>query len=179
MVEQQYTMLQFDHSAPVNSNAAYPTITASAGTTNLFLDFTQSYDYSTKSNVFATMINNVGPLNEWLVFQITGSNAPTASGQYYVNVYQANYQASSMTWGTQNTLWANTSLLWSGTPGYIKGQLLTSERAWVSGSNGYDITQYLLPSSSTVIQYSLPTSSTPIQYLSPVNGGTYITYNHP
>ena len=172
-------MLQFNHSAPVNSNAAYPNITASLGTTNLFLDFTQSYDFSTKGNVFANMINTVSPLNEWLVFQITGSFVPTASGQYNVDIYQANYQAASMTWGTQNTLWGNTSLLWSGTPGYTKGIFLTSERAFVSGSNGYDITQYLLPVSTTPIQYNLPTSSTVIQYLSPINGGTYTTYNHP
>lgn len=172
-------MLQFDHSAPVNSNAAYPTVTASIGTTTLLLDFTQSYDYSTKGDVVANLINTVSPLNEWLVFQVTGSTVPTASGQYNVNVYQANY-VSLLTWGTQNTRWVDTSLLWSQSPGgYVKGKFLTQERAWVSGSNGYDITQYLLPSSSTVIEYGLPTSSVVIQYLSPVDGGKYTTYNHP
>lgn len=172
-------MLQFNHSAPVNSNAAYPNITASLGTTGLYLDFTQSYDFSTKGNVFATMINTVSPLNEWLVFQTTGSSVPTASGQYNVDIYQANYTAL-LTWGTQNTRWIDTSLLWSqNTGGYVKGRLLTSERAFISGSNGYDITQYLLPVSTTPIVYGLPTSSAVIQYLSPVNGGTYTTYNHP
>jgi hypothetical protein len=171
-------MLQFNHSVPVNSNAAYPNVTASLGTTNLFLDFTQSYDFSTKRNVFANMINTVSPLNEWLVFQITGSSSPTASGQYNVDIYEAYFQPL-LTWGTQNTIWANTSIIWSSAGGYLKGSYLTSERAWVSGSNGYDITQYLLPVVTEPVVYGLPSSSAVIQYLSPVNGGTYTTYNYP
>ena len=151
-------MLQFNHSAPVNSNAVYPNVTASAGTTTLLLDFTQSYDLSTKGNVVATMINTTGPLNPWLVFQITGSSAPTASGQYNVDIYSATGTSGSLlTWGTQNTIWVNTALPWNGGSGYVKGTLLSTERAFVSGSNGYDITQYLLP----------------------VDGGKYTTYNHP
>jgi hypothetical protein len=151
-------MLQFNHSAPVNSNAVYPNVTASAGTANLLLDFTQSYDLSTKGDVVATMINNVGPLNPWLVFQITGSNAPTASGQYNVDIYSANYvTGSALIWGTTSTQWVLTNVTWGDTPGYIKDALLSTERAFVSGSNEYDITQYLLPA----------------------NGGKYTTYNHP
>lgn len=151
-------MLQFNHSLPINSNAVYPNFTASAGTTTLLLDFTQSYDLSTKGDVVATMINTVGPSNSWLVFQITGSTAPTASGQYNVDIYSATASTGSLlTWSTQNTLWINTNLLWSGAQAYVKGALLSTERAFVSGSNGYNITQYLLPA----------------------NGGKYTTYNHP
>lgn len=150
-------MLQFNHSAPVNSNAVYPNVTASAGTTTLLLDFTQSYDLSTKGDVVATMINTTGPLNPWLVFQITGSSAPTASGQYNVNIYQYTQAPILGTWGTQNTIWVNTANTWAGVGSFIKGTLLSTERAFVSGSNGYDITQYLLP----------------------VDGGKYTTYNHP
>jgi hypothetical protein len=153
-------MLQFNHSATVNSNAVYPNVTASVGTTTLLLDFTQSYDLSTKGEVIVTMINTVSPSNEWLVFQVTGSSVPTASGQYNVDIY--NYTSSlsgSNIWVNQNTLWASTAITWdfAGTPSYLRTQLLSTERAFVSGSNGYDITQYLLPA----------------------NGGTYTTYNHP
>ena len=62
-------MLQLNVSSATNSNAVYPDITASAGTTQILLDFTQSYDYSTKSNVIANLINVPGPTNPWLVFQ--------------------------------------------------------------------------------------------------------------
>jgi hypothetical protein len=150
-------MLQFNHSAPVNSNAVYPNITASAGITNVLLDFTQSYDLSTKGDVLATMINTTGPLNPWLVFQISGSSAPTASGQYNVNIWEYAQATFLTTWGAQNTLWANTANTWAGAGAFVKTTLLSTERAFVSGSNEYDITQYLLP----------------------VDGGKYTTYNHP
>ena len=150
-------MLQFNKSLATNSNAVYPNITASIGTTNLLLDFEQAYDKSTISNVQATLLNTVGPLNEWLVFQITGSDVPSPSGQYNVSIYEA-IQDTLFTWSTQATLWANTANTWGGTGGsLIKGPLLSTDRAFVSGSNGYTITQYLLPA----------------------NGGTYTTYNHP
>jgi hypothetical protein len=150
-------MLQFNHSAPVNSNAVYPNVTASAGTTNVLLDFTQSYDLSTTANVVANMINTTGPLNPWLVFQITGSSAPTASGQYNVDIWEYVQATTLLTWSTQNTLWVNTANTWGGGGAFVKTTLLSTERAFVSGSNEYNITQYLLP----------------------VDGGKYTTYNHP
>ena len=81
-------MLQLNVSSATNSNAVYPDITASAGTTQILLDFTQSYDYSTKGNVIANLINVPGPTNPWLVFQVTGSSLPTASGQYNVDIWE-------------------------------------------------------------------------------------------
>ena len=150
-------MLQFNHSAPINSNAVYPNVTASVGTSTVLLDFTQSYDFSTKGNVVATLINTVGPLNPWLVFQVSGSAVPTASGQYNVNIWEYNQVTPLGTWGTQATLWVNTKNTWNGSGEIEKIQLLSTERAFVSGTNGYNITQYLLPA----------------------DGGKYTTYNHP
>ena len=46
---------------------------------------------------------------------------------------------------------------WAGTGAYIKTALLSTERAFISGSNGVSTTTYLLPA----------------------NGGTYTTYNYP
>lgn len=150
-------MLQLNVSSATNSSAVYPDITASLGTTQVLLDFTQSYDYSTKANVIATLINTPGPLNPWLVFQVTGSSLPTASGQYNVNIWQFTQASVLGTWGTQATLWANTSNTWAGTGAYLKTVLLSTERAFISGSNGVSTTTYLLPT----------------------NGGTYSTYNYP
>jgi len=150
-------MLQFNKSLATNSNAVYPDVPASVGTTVLLLDFTQSYDKSTTSNVQATLINTVGPLNPWLVFQLTGSSVPAPSGQYNVSIYEATPVSNLGTWGAQATLWVNTYNTWNGAASYTKGNLLSTDRAFVSGSNGYNITEYLLPA----------------------NGGTYTTYNHP
>jgi hypothetical protein len=150
-------MLQFDRSLNTNSNAVYPSITASAGITKLLLDFTQSYDSSTTANVEATLINTVGPLNEWLVFQISGSTIPTASGQYNVDIYSAIPSSVLGTWSTQATLWANTNNTWNGQQGgIVKGTFLSTERAYVSGSNEVTITQYLSPTSSRYYTYNYP-----------------------
>jgi hypothetical protein len=150
-------MLQLNVSSATNSSAVYPDVTASAGTTQVLLDFTQSYDYSTKGDVIATLINTPSPTNPWLVFQVTGSTLPTASGQYNVQIWEFNPASTLGTWGTQATLWVNTSNLWSGGGAYVKTRLLSTDRAFVSGSNGVDTTTYLLPT----------------------NGGTYTTYNYP
>ena len=149
-------MLQLNVSSTTNSSAVYPDVTASLGTTQVILDFTQSYDYSKKSNVIATLINTVGPTNPWLVFQVSGSTLPTASGQYDVNIWEFT-GASLLTWGTQNTLWTNTNVEWDGSNGFTKTVLLSTDRAFISGSNQVSTSTYLLPA----------------------NGGTYTTYNYP
>lgn len=157
LVEKHVEMLQFDRSLTTNSNAVYPNITASVGTTVLLLDFTQSYDSSTTADIPATLLNTVSPLNEWLVFQLSGSTVPTASGQYNVSIYQATAITSSLlTWGTQATLWGATANTWNGASSYIKGTFLATERAFVSGSNEYTITQYLSPTSSRYYTYNHP-----------------------
>ena len=150
-------MLQLNVSSATNSSAVYPDITASLGTTQILLDFTQSYDYSTKANVIATLINTPGPLNPWLVFQVTGSTLPTASGQYNVNIWEFTQAGTLGIWGTQATLWVGTNNTWGGGRAFVKGQLLSTERAFISGSNEVSTTTYLLPT----------------------NGGTYCNYNYP
>ena len=149
-------MLQLNVSSTTNSSAVYPDVTASIGTTQVILEFTQSYDYSTKGNVVATLINTPGPTNPWLVFQVSGSTLPTASGQYNVQIYEAT-GSSLLTWSTQATLWNATTNTWSGGGGIAKGNLLSTDRAFISGSNQVSTTTYLLPA----------------------NGGTYTTYNYP
>jgi hypothetical protein len=149
-------MLQLNVSSTTNSSAVYPDVTASLGTTQVILEFTQSYDYSKKGNVVATLINTVGPTNPWLVFQVSGSTLPTASGQYDVNIYEAT-GSNLLTWSTQATLWNATTNTWNGGGGITKGVLLSTDRAFISGSNQVSTTTYL----------------------SPTDGGTYTTYNYP
>jgi hypothetical protein len=150
-------MLQLNVSSATNSSAVYPDVTATPGISQVLLEFTQSYDFSTKDNVVATLINSPGPTNPWLVFQVTGSTLPTASGQYNVNIWEFTQAVVLGTWGTQATLWAATANTWAGTGTYVKTLLLSTERALISGSNGVNTTTYLLPT----------------------NGGTYTTYNYP
>jgi hypothetical protein len=151
-------MLQLNVSSTTNSSAVYPDVSASAGITQVALDFTQSYDFSTKADVIATLINTPSATNPWLVFQVSGSTLPTASGQYNVDIYQFTPGVTLGTWQAQATLWNATANFWNGAGGAIvKGTLLSTERAFISGSNGVDTTTYLLPA----------------------NGGKYTTYNYP
>lgn len=156
LVEKTNEMLQFDKSLTTNSNAVWPDISASAGTNLLILEFTQSYDYSKTGMITASLLSAISPSNPWLVFQVSGSQVPSPTGQYNVEIYAATQVPNGLTWGTQNTLWAQTAITWAGVT-VTKQNLLSTERAFVSGSNEYTITEYLLPT----------------------NGGTYTTYNHP
>jgi hypothetical protein len=151
-------MLQLYVSSSTNSSAVYPDATASLGTTQVLLEFTQSYDFSTTPNVVATLINTPSATNPWLVFQLSGSTLPTASGQYNVNIWEfATVGSGSVIWSMASSSWSATSLKWGGAGGITKTNLLSTERAFVSGSN------------------SQPTYT----YLSPLDGGTYTTYNYP
>ena len=150
-------MLQLNHSQATNTNAVYPDVLAPAGTTQVLLDFTQSINKNTTPNVIATLANTVSATNPWLVIQLTGSSVPTASGQYNVNIFTFTQSAALGTWGTQATLWNATNNTWAGTGNFVKQTLLSTERAYVSGTNEYSITQYPVP----------------------VNGAYYYTYNYP
>jgi hypothetical protein len=150
-------MLQFSYNQPTNSNAIYPSAaTASANLSTVLLDFSQSYDLSTTSGVVATVLNTTGRSNPWLVFSVTGSSLPTASGQYDVDIWEYGAVQTLGTWITQATKWDATSVKWNGTGGGATRTVkLATERAYVSGSNESTITQYL----------------------SPNENGTYYTYN--
>jgi hypothetical protein len=150
-------MLQLTVSQSINTNAVYPTVAATNGITQVLLDFTQSYDFSKTINVIANLANVPSATNPWLVIQLSGSVLPTASGQYNVDIFEFTQSATTLTWSTQNTIWNQTNVTWGGTGAYTKTKYLSTERAFISGSNEYTIVQYLLPS----------------------NGGTYTTYNHP
>ena len=88
---------------------------------------------------------------------MSGSTLPTDSGQYDVNIYQFTGAPELLTWATQNTLWNATAQTWDSSNDFVKTQLLSTDRAFISGSNQVSTTTYL----------------------SPTNGGTYTTYNYP
>lgn len=135
-------MIQLNYYQATNTNAIWPDVTASVGTTSVLLDFSQVYDRSEWNNIIASLANVTSLANHWLVTQLTGSLVPTASGQYDVYIYEYS-TVSALTWATQNTLWNATPITWNGQGGgYVKGTLLSTERAYVSGSNEIPITVY-------------------------------------
>ena len=151
-------MLQFDKSIPINSNAVYADVDLLQPLTSsiLYLDFSQSYDNSNTAEVIGYLINNPGTNgNNFLVYQVSASALPTASGQYTVETYDViNTPGANYTWINASFKWNEDPDTWAELTN-VKGALLSTDRAYVSGSDGSPITQYV----------------------SPDENGTYTTYN--
>ena len=117
--------------------------------------FSQSYDESNGRFVItATSIPN--QYRSWLVFENTGSLVPTPSGQYEVELWTSQDTVDAV-WNTTDVPWNTFDTTWQAATD-SEGALVDkiySDRAYVSGSNEVDITQYL----------------------SPNENGTYTTYN--
>ena len=146
-------MLQFNKSQTTNTNAVYLDSVFTGSLSSVFVALTQSYDLSTASfNGTVTSAPNI--YRNWLVFTNTGSAVPSASGQYDVEIYSSTGLVT-YTWDTADLLWSSADFTWNEGGASGKGVLLYSDRAFISGSNGTSITQYV----------------------SPDENGTYITYN--
>jgi hypothetical protein len=152
-------MLQFNKSLATNTNASYlATVNTSSGYyDNLVIEYSQSYDQSSGS--FAvTAFSNPSQYNNWLVFQNSGSVVPSYTGQYNVALYTSTGSDSQAIWNQWDESFAATSQTWATISGSSTIELvdkLYEDRAWISGSNNVNITQYL----------------------SPNENGTYTTYN--
>ena len=148
-------MLQFNKAQSTNTNAVWPDveITSSIGP-QLVVEFTQSYDNSLTS-ISANVLNSPGVEGQqYIVFQVDGVLVPNPSGQYDVNLFTLT-GIQELTWEQASFFWSNANYLWANVADTTKGQLLATERAYVSGSNEQSIKQYV----------------------SPDENGTYITYN--
>lgn len=151
-------MLQFNKSLATNNNALYlDTVNTGSGYYDLLkVQYSQSYDNSNGTfDVTATSIPTA--YTNWLIVQNTGSVVPSYTGQYDVEVYTATNIFTPAIWGELATTWTAESDTWGavGETVTILVDLLYSDRAWISGSNNVDITQYV----------------------SPNENGTYTTYN--
>lgn len=150
-------MLQFNKSEATNTNAVWiDTVNTSSGYyNNLKVVYSQSYDES--NGTFAiTVVSAPNQYRNWLVISNTGSVVPTPSGQYDISIYTIAAGGGGNTWATAFGTFAGTDQTWAGfTGGEVLVDNIYSDRAYVSGSNEQEITQYV----------------------SSNENGTYITYN--
>ena len=147
-------MLQFDKSKITNSNAAYiDTVnTSSSYYDSLILTYSQSLDNS-NGTMEVTTVSSPSAYTHWLIFQNSGSQVPSPSGQYNIDVFTGTFVDAI--WNQVATPWDSYDEIWD-TAGYLEPNvLLYSDRAYISGSNESNIKQYV----------------------SPDENGTYITYN--
>ena len=134
-------MIQLNKSQATNSNAVYPDNPLTASYTgDIVVELTQSYDQSA-TIAKGVLINSPGPNVPALVFQIEGDEVPSPSGQYIANLYTGN--VSDMLCGQADVEWDLTNAKWSDPRAALTDYFLSQERAYVSGSNEEDITQYV------------------------------------
>lgn len=135
-------MLQFDKSQTTNTNAAYlETVNTGSGYyDSLVMIYSQSYDNSSGS--FAvTATSTPTRYNSWILFATSGSDVPSYSGQYDMKLYireevPAVWQTTAHHWNVYNERWDDAY-------DDVATDLLYSDRAYVSGSNESNITQYV------------------------------------
>lgn len=136
-------MLQFDKSQNTNSNAVWiPTVNTSSGYYNsLIAVYSQSYDQS-NGTFDLTTTSAPNQYRNWLVFQNTGSEVPTPSGQYTVKIYTKTAVVEGR-WGFTDQVWSTTQYTFGNFGEGIADEFVYEDRAFVSGSNEQDITQYV------------------------------------
>lgn len=137
-------MLQFNYSNSTNSNAFWVDLSSLplAGLNLIALEFTSSYS-GQKSTTFADLTSTkFGEYGGWILIDSVGSELPSKSGQYDVNIFQAD-TGSAATWGNYSFTWGGSDQTYANATVSAKtGSLLATERGFVSGSDFDTISKY-------------------------------------
>ena len=134
-------MLQLNKSQAVNTIAFYPNILPGLGS-SVLLNFTQSYSNTVTGSIQANVISN--PANTpWVVAQFSGSLLPSASGQYSFYIYEL--VPAVAIWNLDVDQWQAANTVWNLASGSNLADLISEERAIISGSDVTPITEYVSP----------------------------------
>ena len=133
-------MLQLNKSQVVNTIAFYPNELIPSGS-DVILSFTQSYSNTVTGSFLANVISNPQD-TPYIIADFSGSVLPSASGQYNFDIFEA-VGGQTLVWNTTNIQWQLANVSWDGAP--TKGDLISQERAIISGSDVTPITEYVSP----------------------------------
>ena len=134
-------MFQLNKSQAVNTIAFYPNEVL-ASNSEILMYYTQSYSKTVTGSIQANVISN--PQNTpWVIAQFSGSFLPSASGQYDFNIYEL-VQIPAV-WNTTIDQWELADTLWNSASGSSIGDLISTDRAIISGSDVTPITEYVSP----------------------------------
>jgi len=142
-------MIRLDKSAGDQLVAFYPEAGVSGSIDLVRFNYSQDYDLSSGS-FDGTILSK----KQWVVASVSGLDVPANTGFYTLDIYEL-LSSADLIWNTAASNWEDTSTLWNVGQGTVEGQYLTTERAYISGSN----------ESSTTTYYSSN------------QNGAYITYN--
>ena len=134
-------MLQLNKSEAVNTIAFYPNelTTGSA----VILEYTQSYSNTVTGDIEADIISDP-QTTPYIIAQFSGSLLPSASGQYDFKIYDLILGAPTI-WNLANIEWQLENDTWDDAGTNTKGDLISVERAIISGSDVTPITEYVSP----------------------------------
>jgi len=135
-------MFQLNKSQTINTIAFYPNEVLPSGS-EILLEFTQSYSKTVTGSIQADVISNPAT-TPWVVAQFSGSLLPSASGQYDFDVFELTV-AGALVWNLTNTNWEDELTVWNDASSITKGDLISQERAFISGSDVTPITEYVSP----------------------------------
>lgn len=129
-------MLKLDRSQDINTIALHLATTQSL--TEVAFVYSQSYDLS-NGEFFGDVPTTKG---KYRIVNISGSDLPTPSGQYDIDVYRAE-EGVPITWAAANFAFNNNPYTWANAADRNKaGDVLRTIRAWISGSNDVSFTEY-------------------------------------
>lgn len=135
-------MFQLNKSQTVNTIAFYPNVLPASGS-GLLMYLTQSYSNTVTGSIQANIISNPAT-SPWVVAQFSGSLLPSASGQYDFSIYEYSAGGAAI-WNQTIDQWQAANTIWNDASGSILGDLISEERAIISGSDVAPITEYVSP----------------------------------
>ena len=132
-------MLKLDKSLPINTIAIHLN-TPPENLDALVLVYSQSYDLS--NGIMEFFVDE--EKGKYLIGGISGSQIPSPSGQYNIDIYSGSFEDSI--WETTSPTWDSFNETWENAGSYMPyGDLLRTIRAWVSGSNDTSFIIYESP----------------------------------
>jgi hypothetical protein len=134
-------MLQLSRNATTNSNTVW--IEASSfPSASIGLAFTSSYSGQTSTSFGTVVSRKLGYSGGWILFEIPGSQIPSDSGLYEVNIYNASVVAQA-TWGNYDKKWVDADVTFSDvSSNELEGNIVSSDLALISGSDYDPIVDY-------------------------------------
>lgn len=171
-------MLNFEYSTSgTTTKAIWPEVTSSYysnPSASFVLTLTQEYDRS-ETQLIGSLLNIPTSITPRLVLEFNRADIPQYTGQYDAQLNEGFLTRTP--WGGIHTKWTNANWKWSTIQASLSGSiLLDTDRAWVSGSDMENITEYYLSSSEAI--YDSGSSYPAVEYISADENGTYITYHN-
>ena len=132
-------MIQLNASAEDQLVAIYPEVIVSSSVDSLRFNYVQDYDMSSGS-----FDGDILSKKQWVVATVSGSVVPAYTGQYTFDIYEL-IPGAGQVWNLSEEVFSTSTVVWNEGTADLLGQLLTTERGYVVGTNDESITTYNSP----------------------------------